>query len=67
MVKVKNFPNRAFAELAQQALADEGIPSTVNAMDLSVMSPVPQGADLWVPEEFAERATTFVEELFGDV
>src|SRR6266851_1763327 len=61
MALVKSFPRR-FAEMASEALEKEGIPSVIfGARGYSV----PQGADLHVKDEHAERAREIVSALFG--
>uniref|UniRef100_A0A7C1F3F9 DUF2007 domain-containing protein n=1 Tax=Ammonifex degensii TaxID=42838 RepID=A0A7C1F3F9_9THEO len=71
LVKVKNFPGRIFAEQAQQLLEREGIPSVVKSPDAGVFGStgtvLPQGADLYVPEEFAEKAREVVLALFDGI
>ena len=64
MALVKNFPHRMFAEMASKALEKEGIPSVIfGACGYSD----PQGADLHVKDEHAERARQIVSALFGDL
>jgi hypothetical protein len=67
MVKVKNFPNRGFADLARQALEDEGITAWVSARDMGMLMGTPVGADLYVEEDDGARARELLEELFGDI
>ncbi|RJX22984.1 MAG: hypothetical protein C4570_00695 [Ammonifex sp.] len=71
LVKIKNFPHRMFAEQAQQALADEGIPSVVSSPDIGITGApgavVPQGVDLYVPDEYTERARHVVYALFDGI
>jgi hypothetical protein len=70
VVKVKNFPSRTIADLASDILKKEGIRSWVSSLDVAILgvpgNPVPQGADLYVDEEDAERARELVYALFGD-
>jgi len=60
LLKLKNFPSRIFAEQAQQILECEGIPSVIFSPDVGITgtagAAIPQGVDLYVPAEFAERA-----------
>jgi putative protein kinase ArgK-like GTPase of G3E family len=71
LVKIKNFPHRMFAEQAQQALADEGIPSVASSPDIGITGTpgalVPQGVDLFVPEEYAEKARSVIFALFDGI
>jgi len=72
MVKVKNFPDRIFAEQAQQTLEGEGIPSMLQSPDIGMLgsggsSTLPQGVDLLVPEEFAEKAYQILTVLFDGI
>jgi hypothetical protein len=68
-VKIKNFPSRMMAEEAQQNLDREGIPSLIQSPDMGIIGPgggsgLPQGADLYVPEERKEEALLLVLSLF---
>jgi hypothetical protein len=72
MVKVKNFPDRIFAEQAQQILEKEGIPSILQSPDIGILgaggsSSLPQGVDLFVSEEFAEKAREILTALFDGI
>jgi hypothetical protein len=72
MVKVKNFPDRIFAEQAQQTLEREGIPSILQSPDIGILgaggsSSLPQGVDLFVSEEFAEKARAILTALFDGI
>jgi hypothetical protein len=72
LVKVKNFPDRMYAERAQQTLNEEGIASIVQAPDAGILGAggvagLPQGADLYVEEEDAEEARRMLSELFDGV
>ncbi|MDI6709856.1 MAG: DUF2007 domain-containing protein [Thermoanaerobacterales bacterium] len=71
LVKVKNFPSRMFAEQAEQILKGEGIPAVIVSPDTGITgttgSRVVQGADLYVPEQFAERAKELVTALFNGI
>ncbi|MEW6275768.1 MAG: hypothetical protein AB1556_11775 [Bacillota bacterium] len=71
LVKLKNFPNRVFAEQAQQILVNEGIPSIINCPDFGIIgaggSSIPQGADLCVDEEHLERAYDIINTFFDNI
>ncbi len=72
MVKVKNFPNRIFAEQAQQSLDKEGIPSMLQSPDMGILGAgssgsLPQGVDLYVDEEYAEKAQQILTTLFDSI
>jgi len=72
MVKVKNFPDRVFAEQAQQRLEREGIACVLQSPDIGILgagasSSLPQGVDLLVSEEFAEKAHDILEALFDGI
>ena len=69
LVMIKNFPNRMFAEMAQQLLEIEKITSVIKAQDygfagaaagggLDIFSG--NGVDLYVEEEFSEKAEEIV-------
>ncbi len=68
----KNFPDRLFAERAQQTLEDEGIPSVIQSPDAGILGAgaaagLPQGADLYVEEEFYSQAHEILNELFDGI
>ncbi len=70
--KIKNFPDRMYAERAQQTLAEEGIHSVIQAVDAGFLGAggaagLPQGADLYVPEDRAEEALLLLNELFDGI
>jgi len=76
LILIKNFPNRLTAEMAQQLLDAEEIPSIIKAPDygfagaaagggLDIFSG--NGADLYVDEEFAERAEEIVREQYDGI
>jgi hypothetical protein len=72
VVKVKNFPDRIFAEQAQQTLEREGIPSILQSPDIGILgaggsSTLPQGVDLFVSEEFAKKAREILTALFDGI
>ena len=72
LTKVKNFPDRMYAERAQQSLAQEGIPSVIQAIDAGFLGAggaagLPQGADLYVQEEHAEEARLMLSDLFDGI
>lgn len=70
LVKAKNFPNRIFAEQAQQGLESEGIPSIIKSPNIGVLGAggfnIPQGADLYVNVELLERAREIIDTFFGN-
>ena len=72
LVKVKNFPDRMYAERARQSLDAEGNPSIIQSIDIGFLGAggalgLPQGADVYVPVEFAERAREILSDLFDGV
>ena len=72
LVKVKNFPDRMYAERARQSLDAEGIPSIIQSIDAGFLGAggamgLPQGADLYVPSEFLSRAAELINDLFNGV
>lgn len=72
LVKVKNFPDRMYAERARQSLDAEGIPSIIQSIDAGFLGAggamgLPQGADLYVPSEFRSRAAELINDLFDGV
>jgi len=72
LVKVKNFPDRMYAERARQTLDVEGIPSIIQSVDAGFLGAggalgLPQGADLYVPGEFVERPRELLNDVFDGV
>ncbi|HUI11097.1 MAG TPA: DUF2007 domain-containing protein [Bacteroidota bacterium] len=72
LVKVKNFPDRMYAERARQTLDVEGIPSIIQSVDAGVLGAggalgLPQGADLYVPGEFVDRARELLNDVFDGI
>jgi len=72
LVKVKNFPDRLFAERAQQTLEREGIHSIIQSVDAGFIGAGgiwggPQGADLYVEKEDLERSRELLESLFDGI
>jgi hypothetical protein len=72
LVQVKNFPDRMYAERAQQTLEQEGIHSIIQSMDTGVLGAggvggLIQGVDLWVDEEDAERVKEILTDVFDGV
>ncbi len=72
LVKLKNFPDRIFAERAQQSLEHEQIPSIIQSPDAGFTGAGgiwagPQGADLYVEEEHVDRAREILEALFDGI
>ena len=72
LVKVKNFPDRMYAERACQTLTAEGIPAIIQSVDSGILGAggavgLPQGADVYVPEDFQKRALELLNEVFDGV
>jgi len=72
LVKIKNFPDRIFAERAQQTLETENIPSIIQSPDAGIVgaggvSGMSHGADLYVEREDAARAAELLESLFDGI
>jgi hypothetical protein len=72
LVKIKNFPDRMYAERARQSLDAEGIPSIIQSVDAGFLGAggalgLPQGADLYVPSEFRGRAAELINDLFDGI
>ncbi len=72
LVLVKNFPDRMYAERARQTLAESGIPAIIQAPDSGILGAggatgLPQGADLYVEEEFAAESHQMLDELFDGI
>ena len=72
IVKVKNFPDRMYAERARQSLDEEGIPSLIQSIDAGFLGAggvagLPAGADLFVPRDRADRAREILNDLFDGI
>ena len=72
LIKIKNFPDRIFAERAQQTLEHEAIPSIIQSPDAGFTGAGgiwagPQGADLYVEEEYVAQAKEILESLFDGI
>jgi hypothetical protein len=76
LILIKNFPNRMFAEMAQQLLKAKEIPSIIKAPDYGFPGAAAgggsdifsgNGVDLYVEEEFAERAEEIVREQYDGI
>ncbi len=72
LVKIKNFPNRTYAERAKQTLDHEGIICIIQSADSGILGAggsagLPQGADIYVAEEDAPQAREVLESLFDGI
>ena len=72
LVLVKNFPDRMYAERARQTLDEESIPSIIQSVDAGCLGAggalgLPQGADLYVPREFEDRARELLNDVFDGI
>ncbi len=72
LIRVKNFPDRMYAERAQQTLADEGIESILQSPDIGILGAggavsLPVGVDLYGEEKAAARAGEILNVLFDGV
>jgi hypothetical protein len=72
LVKIKNFPDRIYAERARQTLESEGIPSLIQSIDIGFLGAggvagFPQGVDLYVPSDDADRAREILDVMFDGV
>lgn len=67
LVKVKNFPDRIAAELAQQRLKELGIESIIQSDSVGILGTFGgvflRGADLYVREELVENAREILDDL----
>jgi len=68
--KVGHFPSRLEAEAIGYALEQHSIPYIVRSEDLGIFGPghswaTPQGATLWVPDEYVERVQELMSCLFS--
>ena len=72
LVLVKNFPDRMYAERARQPLDAESIPSIIQSIDAGFLGAggargLPQGADLYVPSEYSDRARELLNDVFDGI
>jgi hypothetical protein len=72
LIRIKNFPNRAYAEHAKQQLEQENIPAVIQAPDMGILGAggtagLPQGVDLYVPDELADEAREILTALFNGI
>ena len=72
LVRIKNFPDRMYAERAQQSLDQEGIPSVIQSPDAGILGAgaatgLPGGVDLYVSEEYAGKARQMLNDLFDGI
>ncbi len=72
LVLVKNFPDRMYAERARQTLDAESIPSIIQSIDAGFLGAggalgLPQGADLYVPSEYSDRARELLNDVFDGI
>lgn len=69
---IKNFPDRMFAERAQQTLEQEGIFAVIQSIDTGILGAgasagLPQGADLYVDDADSERARDILSVVFDGI
>ena len=68
---IKNFPNRAFAEQAQQVLNQNDIPSVIKSPDAGILgtttASLSHGANLWIEEQYKARAAELLNAVFNGI
>jgi hypothetical protein len=71
-IPFRSFPSRLYAEMLQEALEKEGIPSLIKSNDIGIMlgsystiSPVE--VMLWVAEDDFERAEKIANEMLNHI
>lgn len=68
LVLVKNFPDRLYAERAQQTLEADGIGSVLQSLDEGIVGSAPlQGVDLLVEQEDLEEARELLNAVFDGI
>ncbi len=72
LVMIKNFPDRMYADRAQQTLRQEGIESVIQSPDAGIfgagaMASTPRGVDLYVESEDADEAKALLNDVFDGV
>ncbi len=72
LVLIKNFPDRMYADRAQQTLRQEGIESVIQSPDAGIfgagsMASTPRGVDLYVESDRAEEAKALLNDVFDGV
>lgn len=68
---IKNFPNWAFAEQAKEVLLHNDIPSVLKSPDTGMLgtttASMAQGVNLYVEEEYSQRAAELLNALFNGI
>ncbi len=72
LILIKNFPDRMYAERAQQTLRQEGIESVLQSPDAGIfgagaMVSTPRGVDLFVDDKDADEAKALLNDVFDGV
>jgi hypothetical protein len=71
-VPFRNLPSRLYAEMLQQALKNEGIPSIIKGDDIAITlgsygTTSPVKVTIWVPEEDLERTEQIADEMLDHI
>lgn len=71
IILIKNFPNRAFAEQAQDILKNHDIGSVLKSHDPGILgtssASVVKGVDLYVHNEKSERAYELLNAMYNGI
>jgi hypothetical protein len=67
LVRAKNFPNRAIAEIGKQMLRENGIESILQSSDLAGTGTPPGGCDLYVRAKDAARARELLTAILDNI
>jgi hypothetical protein len=66
LVRAKNFPNRAIAEIGKQMLRENGIECILQSSDIAGTG-TPEGCDLYVREKDAQRARELLTAILDNI
>ncbi|KPL05467.1 MAG: hypothetical protein AMJ73_00720 [candidate division Zixibacteria bacterium SM1_73] len=71
-VRFRSLPSRLYAEMLQEALRKEGIPSIIKGDDVAITlgsysTTSPVEVTIWVPEQDLERCEKMADEMFDHI
>lgn len=71
-VPLKSLPSRLYAEMVQEALKKEGIPSIIKGDDVGIMlgsysTTSPVEITIWVPKEQVERSEEIADQMLDHI
>ena len=68
-VPLRNLPSRFHAQMLEEALKNEGIPSMIKGDELAIISDFnsPRQVTIWVSEKDAERAEEIADQMLDHI